>query len=226
MGVAVSPDGTKVYVVNYDYGTVSVIDSATNTVTATINVGGGANAFGRFIGPKLTFPLTNLSSNITMGNVPLSVQFTDLSKYATELNWNFGDGSNSTEQNPTHTYYAAGNYTVNLTATNGNGTDSKLLNITVLGKSLKVFPVANFSTNVTSGYAPLLIKFNDSSKNVTEWNWNFGDGTNSTQQNPTYTYTVAGNYTVNLTGTLEMELIQHSRIQHILTLRQETILLT
>ena len=42
--------------------------------------------------------------------------------------------SNSTEQNPIHTFSAAGNYTVNLTASNANGTDSKLANITVLEK--------------------------------------------------------------------------------------------
>ena len=38
-GVAVTPDGTKVYVTNYGSNTVSVIDTATNTVTATVTVG-------------------------------------------------------------------------------------------------------------------------------------------------------------------------------------------
>jgi len=39
IGVAVNPAGTKAYVANSDYNTVSVIDTATNTVTATVNVG-------------------------------------------------------------------------------------------------------------------------------------------------------------------------------------------
>jgi PKD repeat protein len=41
------------------------------------------------------------------------------------------------------------------------------------------------------------------SENATGWNWNFGDGTNSTQQNPTHTYSEAGNYTVSLTVSYE-----------------------
>ncbi len=40
-GIAVSPDGTKVYVTNYDDNTTSVIDTATNNVIATVNVGAG-----------------------------------------------------------------------------------------------------------------------------------------------------------------------------------------
>ena len=38
-GVSVSPDGSKVYVANYNSNTVSVINTTTNTVTATITVG-------------------------------------------------------------------------------------------------------------------------------------------------------------------------------------------
>lgn len=59
-------------------------------------------------------------------------------------------------------------------------------------------PVANFSSNVTEGHAPLSVKFTDLSENATGWNWNFGDGTNSTKRNPVHTYSVAGKYTVRL----------------------------
>ena len=51
-GVAVSPDGTKVYVANEYGNTVSVIDTATNTVTATVNVGSGP--FGVAVNPDGT----------------------------------------------------------------------------------------------------------------------------------------------------------------------------
>ena len=55
------------------------------------------------------------------GNMPLKVAFTDKSKgKPTAWKWNFGDGTNSTEQNPKHTYSTAGNYTVKLTATSAN----------------------------------------------------------------------------------------------------------
>jgi PKD repeat protein len=81
-------------------------------------------------------PVANFSTDVTSGNVPLTVQFTDSSENATEWNWDFGDGMNSTDQNPTHTYSTAGNYTVNLTASNGNGMNSTFANITVLEQSV------------------------------------------------------------------------------------------
>ena len=104
------------------------------------------------------------------------------------MNWDFGDGNNSTERNPIHEFTTPGIYTVNLTAINGNGTDSKLATITVSEKPAAVLPVANFSTNVTEGYAPLTVQFNDSSENATSVNWDFGDGNNSTERNPIHEY--------------------------------------
>ncbi|WP_269849080.1 PKD domain-containing protein [Methanosarcina horonobensis] len=49
-------------------------------------------------------------------------------------------------------------------------------------------PVVNFTSNITEGYAPLTVKFTDLSENATEWNWNFGDGTNSTRKNLEHTF--------------------------------------
>ena len=170
-----------------DIGTYTVKLTASNgfennTNTCTIKV---------FI-----IPTAGFSADPTTGNAPLNVTFVDLSKNATSWNWNFGDGAVSMEQNPTHTYSATGNYTVNLTVSNYNGTDSKTNIITVLAKS--ILPVANFSTNVTQGYVPLSVHFIDLSKNATSWNWNFGDGAVSTEQNPTHTYSTVGNYNATL----------------------------
>ena len=150
--------------------------------------------------PIVQVPLVvNFSSSVTTGYVPLSVQFTDLSQNAASRSWEFGDGAISTEENPTHTYSSAGKSDVNLTATNVNGTDVKSVIITVLEQT--VLPVANFSSNTTEGDAPLSVQFTDLSQNALSRSWNFGDGTNSTEQNPTHIYSTAGNYTVNLTAT-------------------------
>ena len=119
-------------------------------------------------------PVANFSINITTGYAPLSVQFNDSSENASEWKWDFGDGNNSTYQNPEHTFFTPGNYTVNLTVSNENGSNSKAVNITVLEQSESLVPVANFSINVTTGYAPLSVQFNDSSENASEWNWDFG----------------------------------------------------
>jgi len=148
------------------------------------------------------FPIADFSSNVTNGNAPLSVQFTDASSNATAWNWDFGDGNNSTEQNPMHIYSTAGNYNVNLTVGNNYssryGIDSKLSTISVF-ESVPVLPVADFSSSVTSGNAPLSVQFTDLSNNATAWNWDFGDGSSSTEQNPMHIYPTAGNYNVNLT---------------------------
>ncbi len=146
------------------------------------------------------FPIANFHANVTSGNAPLSVQFTDLSRNVTGRNWNFGDGNSSIEQNPKHTYFVTGNYTVNLTVNDDNGTNSKIQEIIVheaLNKD-KILPVANIASNVTSGYAPLSVLFTDLSQNAIIWNWNFGDGATSTEQNPMHTYPAEGTYTVNL----------------------------
>jgi len=62
-------------------------------------------------------------------------------------------------------------------------------------------PSANFTSNVTSGTAPLSVQFNDTSTgNATSWSWDFGDGINSTDKNPVHKYTKAGKYSVSLTA--------------------------
>jgi len=56
-----------------------------------------------------------------------------------------------------------------------------------------------FSVNTSTGSAPLLVQFTDESTgDITSWNWNFGDGTTSTEQSPSHTYTTAGKYSVTL----------------------------
>ncbi|MDH7510119.1 MAG: DUF2341 domain-containing protein [Methanolinea sp.] len=64
-------------------------------------------------------------------------------------------------------------------------------------------PVANFTATPARGIRPLTVRFTDlSSNSPASWQWNFGDGSeNATTQNPTHTYSVAGNYTVTLTVT-------------------------
>jgi parallel beta-helix repeat protein len=89
--------------------------------------------------PPPEAPEANFSSNITRGYVPLSVQFTDLSKNSTGWAWNFGDEAASTQQNPTHTYLFSGNYTVNLTVSNAYGTYSKLATISVSAQQVLTF---------------------------------------------------------------------------------------
>lgn len=158
-------------------------------------------------GNDTQFPVANFSSNATAGPVPLSVQFNDSSKNATKWIWDFGDGNSSKEQNPSHTYSVAGNYTIFLTATNKNGTNSTFAMIFVQEPPVPpvkpILPFANFISSTTRGYVPLSVQFTDQSENASGWDWDFGDGVYSTDQNPTHRYSTVGNYSVNLTASNE-----------------------
>jgi len=71
-------------------------------------------------------PVANFQANKTFTCDGI-IQFTDLSQDAISYLWNFGDGNTSTEENPQHTYYSDGVYTVSLTVTNANGSDTKTI---------------------------------------------------------------------------------------------------
>jgi trimeric autotransporter adhesin len=61
--------------------------------------------------------------------------------------------------------------------------------------------VANFTASPVSGTAPLNVQFTDTSTGgATSWSWDFGDGTTSTAQSPSKTYSAPGTYTVALTA--------------------------
>jgi len=148
-------------------------------------------------------PVANFTGNPTSGYTPLAVAFTDTSTNTpTSWSWTFGDGGASTAQSPSHTYTSAGSYTVTLTATNAYGSDGETKTNYITASAPPSPPVANFTGNPTSGYAPLAVAFTDTSTNTpTSWSWTFGDGGTSTAQNPSHTYTSAGSYTVTLTAT-------------------------
>ena len=140
----------------------------------------------------------------TVDDSTLSVQFTDQSTGdPTAWLWSFGDGSTSSEQNPSHTYAAADVYDVTLQASNAGGTGSVTLQVTV-GSA----PVADFTfvTGVSVSPSPpcaesLFVQFTDQSTgDPTSWSWDFGDGESSTEQNPEHCYASAGMRTVTLTA--------------------------
>jgi PKD repeat protein len=150
-------------------------------------------------------PVANFTATPLSGGVPLTVTFTDLStNNPTSWLWNFGELDNGTSvlQNPTHTYFQPGNYSVELTATNDGGSNKTVR----LGYIFTYYPaVANFTGTPTTGsygLSGLTVQFSDhSTGGVSSWNWDFGDGSYSganTQQNPGHTYAV-GRYSVNLT---------------------------
>jgi PKD repeat protein len=70
-------------------------------------------------------PVAAFSADVISGIRPLEVEFTDESTGSiTSREWDFADGYDSTDQNPSHTYYFMGDYTVTLTVTGPGGVDT------------------------------------------------------------------------------------------------------
>ena len=144
----------------------------------------------------------------TSGGRPLTVQFTDQSNPGsgpiTFRAWSFGDGATSTAQNPSHTYAAAGTFSVSLAVTTPDGTDTENKPGYIL-VSDSALPTAAFSGSPRAGLKPLGVQFTDQSTPgtypITSWAWSFGDGGTSTAQSPSHTYAAAGSYAVTLTVT-------------------------
>jgi PKD repeat protein len=152
-------------------------------------------------GTILHYPMTmeaEFAAGPTSGAAPLAVSFTNGSKGAyTDSLWAFGDGRTSTEEDPTHSYTAAGSYSVTLTVSGpgGSDTEAKPGYITVY-EAVE----AEFTASPTSGLVPLPVTFtNASTGDYTDSLWAFGDGGTSTEEDPIHSYTAAGSYTATLT---------------------------
>ena len=135
-----------------------------------------------------------------VGCPPLTTTFNSLSPVQ-GLNylWDFGDGTTSSQANPTHTYTTAGNFNVTLIIIDSLGctdTLSKTNYIQTVNTAANYIPPPT-----TVGCGPLTTQFTDATAGANSWLWDFGDGTTSTLQNPTHSYTIPGFYTVSLTTT-------------------------
>lgn len=130
------------------------------------------------ITPSFTFPSDTVCAKST-------VQFLNTTTNSSIFNWNFGDGTTSTLQNPKHIYSQPGEYEISLFASNGlcGGTSKK----TIVVEYLK----AEFLPEVRYGCEiPLNIKYTNTSTNASTYEWRFGNAKTSTLKEPIITYTL------------------------------------
>jgi PKD repeat protein len=156
-------------------------------------------------------PVANFYAEPVFGNYPLTVNFYDASSNTpTTWSWDLnGDGiADNTTANPVYLYAAIGYYTVTLTSSNVDGSDSetKTNYIYVGGEYPHPTPVptlrAGFTQDTKIGEAPLTVTFTDNSRGLDYFmNWDFGDGNVSYNSSSpvVHTYTTQGKYTVRLT---------------------------
>lgn len=171
--------------------------------------GGVAYLLTRGGGPPPPPPLSVTAiGSPTTGQVPVTVSFHASASGGTgpyTYAWNFGDGTTGTGATATHSYTVAGNYAVTVTVTDSTGKKavSAPVDLSFTGGPPPHLTVTA-SASPTSGLVPVTVAFHATATGGVPpytYSWAFGDGTTSTLQNPTHTYTAAGNYTARVTVT-------------------------
>jgi PKD repeat protein len=125
----------------------------------------------------------------------------DISGYS----WTFGDGSSSTDTNPSNVYGTKGVYTATLNTTGTNGC------VSTMSETISVYsmPVPSFSMdNPPFSCSGSPSQFHDDTpaptdSNLSEWNWTFGDNGVGTGADPTHVYMSSGAYNVRLSVTTD-----------------------
>ncbi|MFY9310947.1 MAG: PKD domain-containing protein [Bacteroidia bacterium] len=140
---------------------------------------------------------------IDTGCSPLAVNF-NASSGGAVYEWDFGDGSTSLMQSPSHNFINNGNadsiYHVTLITTSPfSCKDTSGTDILVHPN-----PVAGFTQSASLGCAPLTVSFTDQSTLANTWQWNFGDGSASTATNPGHTFTNTTASTILYNVTLQV----------------------
>jgi len=129
--------------------------------------------------------------------------------------WDFGDGTNSSDEEVSHNYSQVGNYTVNLTLSY----EGDEYNVSTV---IEVLPLkARYSTSSDGAQPYVDIIFNDTSQgltDITNYTWDFDDGTISYEQNVSHSFESEGIYNVTLTVTdQDTNVNTHYQIIHIET---------
>jgi len=144
----------------------------------------------------------DFNADQTEGCAPMTVTFSDDSENATSWSWNFPGGSPSSATGAAPhsvTYNNPGSYdvTLDINCPYGDDSETKTDYIRVNDCTCE----ADFTSNATSGCAPLKVRFDDNSVNATSWIWSFpgGSPSSATGQGPHYImYNNPGKYSVEL----------------------------
>jgi gliding motility-associated-like protein len=177
-------------------------DTASGSVTITLTSTGNA-----FCSPAADSLIVTINSKpnalFTSGpacmNSPVTFADSSTNTNGSIVSWAWTSGTDtSSQQNPNFTYSTTGNQTVTLVVSTAAGC-ADTVSMTLF---VNAAPVADFGSTIT---CPTDVALLDSSSislgTIVSWNWNLGDSTSSTVQNPVYTYTDTGMYVVTLTVT-------------------------
>jgi PKD repeat protein len=151
-------------------------------------------------------PTISVSASGTMQeqgqDISFCAQASDLAQDTFTYVWDFGDGSASNEQSPTHSYGYAGTYTVTVSASSGSLQNSASIVITIYATNN--WPTPDFTADSVEIFATKPVIFDAGTStdlaNITSFSWDFGDDSSAASgQTCSYTYSSPGLFTVTLT---------------------------
>ncbi|MFN5069675.1 MAG: PKD domain-containing protein [Bacteroidota bacterium] len=174
-------------------------DAGVYTVTLIVNDTTACNPLDTF---TQTIPFTSRitaspSGDYFSGCAPLTVQFENNSIGGTTFKWEFGDGSTSTLENPSHNYNQPGTYNalfIIFDPASCNGSDTAIITVEVFESA----PVAQFTVSSQNPGSNEPVQFTNQSFNATNYLWFFNDGGTSNDVNPVHSFTNNGEYLVCL----------------------------
>lgn len=131
------------------------------------------------------------------GCAPLTVSFENQGSKDAQYFWDFGDGTTSTEENPSHTYLVSDTFLITFIVSDTNSV-CKFPDTTFVPVVIFDEVIANFRYNPTIVNFGEPVQFTDLSDPATSYRWDFGDGNTSADQNPTHIFEEPGVYEVCL----------------------------
>jgi PKD repeat protein len=147
-------------------------------------------------------PVADFSWTPDVACAPADISFDNISLYTTNSYWRFSDGGSSVADNPVHTFQFPGIYGATLVASHRDVCFDTLSLADIV--TVHPSPVANFSYFENLTVPPSgMFQFTDESVDAVEWDWDFGDGEISSDQNPEHRYYYNGPKEVTLLVTSE-----------------------
>jgi PKD repeat protein len=153
-------------------------------------------------------PVAVINASPLSGFAPLTVEFdgsasSDPENAALGYAWEFGiDGAGSDMVSPSFTYTLPGTYTVVLTVEDDFGNLAQAVAEIVVSASNEPPTLSPYTATPSQGPAPLQVSFianaTDPNGDILSYFWDFGDGNNSTEENPSHVFYNPGSYTVTL----------------------------
>jgi len=145
--------------------------------------------------PPAPDPVAAFNQSTVFAEPGETVTFTNTSMNGETFAWDFGDGGTSNLESPGYNWTQAGSYTITLTAINADGKESTASSTILIAAKINV----SFDRDRQIAEPGIEVTFTNTSTEGDTYLWEFGDGNTSDMENPVYTYTTAGDYTVTLT---------------------------